>query len=472
MTQSSTPSSGNKGSGTVRGLYDVFDHSQQQTPQVHKQKQEEDPKQEPNRERQQTPASSASNGRFSDTIKSTTHQSDALKSDALRFVPSVRKRQNIVQKSSFAPPRPVSSNNNGANGAADPTDPATVAAGHSASPTGIAQDVVQTVQTVQTGPAIDSVKESMPKPTNKTRLEDWLSAASSEDINGFYATQAGHRQLRRDQRKAKRKGRSQDSAGLDAAPPDWNEPYDPLRPNDYDMYMQSEEFVDDQVDWELYLKSLKRDMANAAGSGHEDNDTGDNNGSRANSAHDIAPEAATAGAPTVATGAAATDAATDNDTLQMHSHLQYSQQFTQHSPLQPELVQSYAQESHTIEAAPIRYSMDQTKSKYTPNERDNFAERMMKKLGWEKGRGLGLPGREGIVAPLRVTVSKDARGTGKIVDRNPKRNESTFGKMSSCIVLTNIAEDGAVDDSIAQEIGNECNQKVCLYSLCRVYDPF
>lgn len=125
-----------------------------------------------------------------------------------------------------------------------------------------------------------------------------------------------------------------------------------------------------------------------------------------------------------------------------------------------------------------------------------FAERLMAKYGWTKGSGLGATG-SGIVNPLQVKVEKQKKkpdsegggfatrgGHGKIIpSKKGKEDEAgKFGPMSEVIVLYGMLDgldlDNELDNSegggLMQEIGEECNEKVCFppVSICNQRSTF
>ena len=84
----------------------------------------------------------------------------------------------------------------------------------------------------------------------------------------------------------------------------------------------------------------------------------------------------------------------------------------------------------------------------------------MSKYGWQKGQSLGSS-TQGLVTPLLAKHDKDRKGTGTIINRNKiKEDYGPFGKMTRCIVLANVVGLGEVDDDLADEIGQECREKV------------
>ncbi|QSL65004.1 hypothetical protein MERGE_002308 [Pneumocystis wakefieldiae] len=132
----------------------------------------------------------------------------------------------------------------------------------------------------------------------------------------------------------------------------------------------------------------------------------------------------------------------------------------------------------TNSSEPISSSMDSQNSEIQESvgfqDKSNmpgqkkFAERLMKKYGWEKGKGLGAS-NDGIVNPLIVKQSKDRKNTGSIINKNQPEKAGKFGKLSKVILLTNVSELEAVDDELSQEIGDECNKSYGKVERCFIY---
>ncbi len=85
----------------------------------------------------------------------------------------------------------------------------------------------------------------------------------------------------------------------------------------------------------------------------------------------------------------------------------------------------------------------------------------MSKYGWQKGQSLGSTASSGLVTPLVMKADKDRKGTGTILNRNKIiEDHGPFGKMTRCIVLTNVVGLDEVDEELVDEIGGECREKV------------
>ena len=123
--------------------------------------------------------------------------------------------------------------------------------------------------------------------------------------------------------------------------------------------------------------------------------------------------------------------------------------------------------SATISSDPVVYDTTQSSSQPPDDEprgshpgQKDFASRLMSKYGWQKGQSLGSS-TQGLVTPLLAKHDKDRKGTGTIINRNKiKEDYGPFGKMTRCIVLANVVGLGEVDEDLADEIGQECREKV------------
>ncbi len=88
------------------------------------------------------------------------------------------------------------------------------------------------------------------QPVHKTTLADWT--ADDDDVNGFYAS-TDKRQ--RGGRKKRKKNKEEEPV-----PQDWDDIYDPGRPNVYEEYKHSEEKIREIRDWKnrLYAHRMAR----------------------------------------------------------------------------------------------------------------------------------------------------------------------------------------------------------------------
>jgi len=184
------------------------------------------------------------------------------------------------------------------------------------------------------------------------------------------------------------------------------------------------------------------------------------------------------------------------------------------APPQARPVDAFQPSSATISRAPVRYTLPPppedipaseaeleevfAHEQATENENESgsdasrslrpgqkgFAERLLSKYGWTKGSGLGATG-SGIVKPLQVKAEKRKKrpdsegggfvtpaGRGTIIGGKKKGGEDAgkFGPMSEVVILRGMLDGMDLDNELhageggglMQEIGEECNEKVCV----------
>ncbi|KAK9238220.1 hypothetical protein V1525DRAFT_401883 [Lipomyces kononenkoae] len=237
---------------------------------------------------------------------------------------------------------------------------------------------------------------------------------------------------------------------------DWDDAYDPLRPNNYEEYRQSEEKFMEDEDWREFLLNLKRRQEQASPSPEnevrEDMAEGED--------EDLSR------------------LVTDEDTATPsppRPEEESSRQFTQLSFVQSA---SDGQDSSSIAKPPVMYTGneelkdDDNQSGYNtgppspppdkPREKtakETFAKRLLAKYGWTPGTGLGATSG-GITKALHFSADKAVKGRGKIVDKNARKtDDGKFGAMSKVIVLFGIVQPEQLDEELAGEIGTECGAK-------------
>ncbi|EDN09125.1 predicted protein [Histoplasma mississippiense (nom. inval.)] len=84
------------------------------------------------------------------------------------------------------------------------------------------------------------------KPPTKTSLADWAATAEEDDVNGFY----GGEKRQRGGRKKRKKHREETNLQ------NWDDIYDPSRPNSYEAYRHSEEKIREVREWKDRLPQL------------------------------------------------------------------------------------------------------------------------------------------------------------------------------------------------------------------------
>lgn len=201
------------------------------------------------------------------------------------------------------------------------------------------------------------------------------------------------------------------------------------------------------------------------------------------------------------------------DDASMHFQGTQNQPPSANPPAPPSRLDSFQPSSATISRAPVRYTLPPPPEDIPASEAElaevfatekpaeddeepaedaarslrpgqkGFAERLLSKYGWTKGSGLGATG-SGIVKPLQVKVEKQKKrpdsegggfvtpaGRGTIIGGKKKGGDDTgkFGPMSEVIVLRGMLDGMDIESELErsesgglmQEIGEECNAKVC-----------
>lgn len=313
-----------------------------------------------------------------------------------------------------------------------------------------------------------------PVPVVKTTLEDWVG--DDEDVNGYYASAKKERQ--RGGRKKRKKNKA-----TPPPPTNWDDVYDPLRPNSYEEYKEGDEKIREMEDWRERLYGKKRRMRYDSSSESEDD--------RRPAGH-FAPPASYSFAPPpqfappsdnapppppveVPDDISGEDAFARRMRMSQQGAIGYAatapQTATPTPPLPPPPPPP-AEDSATISRAPVRYEQPPIPSEptntYSPSTPEpessepssrpgqaGFAKRLMEKQGWKTGQGLGRDGT-GITKAIQMVSSgkKGQHGRGKIVDKNKKRPDPAAQAASEVVLMH-----GIIDGKRAMEHG-ELLQKI------------
>lgn len=326
----------------------------------------------------------------------------------------------------------------------------------------------------------------------KTTLADWTN--DDDDVNNFY--QGPKRE--RGGRKRRKKNKEEYTVVQD-----WDDIYDPSRPNNYEEYKHSDEKIREVREWKdrLYAhRHARKDSSDLESSDEE----------QKRPAMSFAPPSGLSFAPPPIEDPASkqeVEASTGDDAYARR--LALSQQAPPPPPSSMPPPPPEPAQAGVISRAPVRYSLPEAPADLPATEEEleevfaaedepdpstsaseeprnlrpgqkGFAERLMSKYGWTKGSGLGADG-SGIINPLRVQVEKrrkkpdsegggyaDPKGVGKIIggkrQAGKEKEAGKFGDMSEVIVLRGMVDGMNLDEEVGdgglmQEIGEECAEK-------------
>ncbi|KAK9469945.1 hypothetical protein V1512DRAFT_273776 [Lipomyces arxii] len=236
---------------------------------------------------------------------------------------------------------------------------------------------------------------------------------------------------------------------------DWEDVYDPMRPNSYEQYKQSEEKYMEDDDWRTFLVDLQRrqkkgyvspepsdenDEVSESEPKHEEDNRQDEEEKQEEADYDDKPQRGLGVPAQFYRDETTTTTVAKAPMLYTQPEMQFENASDILSP-------------RTRDDSPPRTAARQK------TKRETFAQRLLSKYGWTPGTGLGATS-DGITKALHFSADKSMKGHGKIVDKNERRDDDgKYGKMSKVVVLLGLLEPGQVDEGLAGEIGEECGSK-------------
>lgn len=334
-------------------------------------------------------------------------------------------------------------------------------------------------------------------------MADWAAVGDDDDVNGFY----GGEKRQRGGRKKRKKTREEQ-----VVLQDWDDIYDPTRPNNYEEYKHSDEKIREVRDWKDRLYAHR--MARKAESDKSSDDEGVYRPALNSKTFNcwllvkllilytdqFAPPPSYSFAPPPIDPPQQQEARPKASVEDVPYSSKFDPTLTPPPPPPSDPVPALPVAPHlpppkgSISRAPVRYNLPAAPSDIPaseaelqralaaePEEADEeeaedapksnrpgqkgFAERLMSKYGWTKGTGLGADG-SGITSALRVQVEKrkkksDAEGggfrepgaRGKIIGGHKKVPDKEpevgkFGPMSEVIVLRGMVDGMDLDEEV------------------------
>ncbi|MCJ1429056.1 hypothetical protein MMC29_006969 [Sticta canariensis] len=309
---------------------------------------------------------------------------------------------------------------------------------------------------------VSDASNSTWRPQAKNTLADWTADPGANEEGDYYSVEKRQRGGRKKRKKAK-----EDSH----ASQNWDDIYDPSRPNNYEEYKHSDERISELREWKdkLYAHRMARRRTSDANSIEEDLRYSLNRESKPGGLS-FAPPADYSN-DHVSRPNAASEETTGQDAYSRRLQLSQSTKLTegsaspsgieQSTSLDPPAPSRYSPQPSidrfdtpsafppassapvaangpppVISRAPVRYNLPPAPSELPQSEAElestlyederetestsdqasrslrpgqiGFAERLMSKYGWTKGSGLGAK-ESGIVNPLRVQLEKQKK---------------------------------------------------------------
>ncbi|KHJ34079.1 putative g-patch dna repair protein [Erysiphe necator] len=333
-----------------------------------------------------------------------------------------------------------------------------------------------------------TLSTSISNPTKivKTSLADWTN---DRDEDAYYGTEKRQRGGRRKKKKNKENVPIQD----------WDDIYDPNRPNNFEEYQNSDEKLREVREWKDRLYAHREAKRSVDRSDSEDEDSQVRNGNMYAPPINYSfapppidnpppmPNITSQNTPTVPTPPSNVSEEANplpeiSSSSITRAPVSYSVPSDIPDGLKPD-VELEETDIHDSEKEVLSNNEDTPKSR-RPGQK-KFAERLMSKYGWSKGKGLGAE-ESGIINPLQVKLEKrkkksdaegggfrDAGNRGKIIGGKKStaivkdQDSSKFGPISEVILLNSMVDEmdlneeveNGRDGGLIQEIGDECSEK-------------